>query len=403
MLVMTVFATQMKLSTEAPWDRCIGYAIHYWGAWLVLAPVVLLLAHFLPFRQGHWLTTALSHFSLSVLFVFLNQAIVVFLLAPALPHGFQALDRGARNGIPGPLRPPPPRKGDRSELDFPPPPRSEGFRENHRDFPNEDNARPQEGGPAFFFAHIIRGGLNRMPIWLPIYWILVAAKTLERSNRRLQQREREALQLKARLVQSQLNSLKLQLRPHFLFNALNAISTLVHCDPDKADEMIGNLAFLLRRVIEQEKDDVVPLGEELELLRAYVAIEQVRFGDRFQFKDTVPPYCRKVPLPHMVLQPIVENAFRHGLEPLDREGHVTIAAKKIGDRLQLRIEDDGVGLSEESPKSQGIGLSNARARLEAVFGKEHFQLTMNNRPDGGTIVAIEIPFGTEIPRSATPS
>lgn len=147
-----------------------------------------------------------------------------------------------------------------------------------------------------------------MPIWLPIYWILVAAKTLEHSNRRLQQREREALALKSRLVQAQLDSLKLQLRPHFLFNALNAISTLVHRDPDKADDMIGNLGFLLRRVIDQEKDDVVPLNEELELLNAYVAIEQIRFGDRFQYQDKVGAEYRLAQLPIMVLQPIVLNA-----------------------------------------------------------------------------------------------
>ena len=148
-------------------------------------------------------------------------------------------------------------------------------------------------------------------------------------------------------MESQLQALQQQLHPHFLFNTLHAISTLVHRDPDKADLMIERLSDLLRITLRKVGVQEVELAEELEYLRAYLDIEQVHFGNRLRIEYRIDAAAMDVLVPTLILQPLVENAIRHGLEPMVRPGTLTIEAQADGDTLWLRVRDDGAGFAEE--------------------------------------------------------
>ena len=378
---MTIFACQMAISNEGRWAEAIGYALHYWGPWLLLSPAVLILSDYIPLIRDRWFSAGFSHAVLSILFAFLTQLIVLTVIGPLLPDTFKPQQENRPSGLHAPPDRPHP---------FPPPRQDGG---SSRDLP-ERNAftklpPPPESGNVLQRA--FAGATSRMPIWIPLYWIILTAHTLHRSSTRLRQTEREALNLQARLTQTQLDALKLQLQPHFLFNALNAISTLVYRDAAKADAMIGNLSLLLRRVLELEKTDLVTLREEMALVKAYLDIERVRFGDRFEYEESIEEECWSVQLPVMLLQPIFENAIRHGIEPLKESGRITISGNLSEGKLHLTVEDNGVGRKAPSKGGTGIGLTNAEARLEGVFGMEAFSLQIEDRKEGGTIVSISLP------------
>ena len=228
-----------------------------------------------------------------------------------------------------------------------------------------------------------------------VYMALVSLCHSVRFFRHSQQRERLALELESRLAKTNLEMLRMQLNPHFLFNTLNAISTLVHTNPHAADNMITDLSALLRDSLDSLGEPEVSLGRELEYLRRYTDIEQTRFGDRLQIEHSIGPEALNALVPTFLLQPIVENAIRHGLEPEVGTGCIQISASRKGEVLQLRVADNGKGLdaSRTTPASErnGIGLSNSRARLEELYGRKQ-SFTLSNRPEGGCLVTIEIPF-----------
>ncbi len=202
---------------------------------------------------------------------------------------------------------------------------------------------------------------------------------------------RRSLARDTSLAQARLAALKMQLQPHFLFNSLNAIAELVHKDPDAADEMLVGLSSLLRLSLETSGEQMLPLRREMEFVEHYLAIEHVRFGDRLRFELEVSPDTQAALVPAFLLQPLVENAVRHGLEPRAGAGRLTVRACRRGASLQLSVADNGVGLSEAAPWREGIGLTNTRARLNALFdGAASLELC---RGDGLT-VHVTMPFRT---------
>src|SRR5215813_4092192 len=202
--------------------------------------------------------------------------------------------------------------------------------------------------------------------------------------------------LKTQLAQAQLRALKMQLHPHFLFNTLHSISSLVLEDPPKANSMIARLGDFLRLTLENSDQHLVSLKEEAEFLRCYLEIEQVRFGDRLAVAVELEPQTLSVQVPHLILQPVVENAIQHAVAPRATPGHIHIAAKRVNSLLQLEIRDNGPGMSSNSHPSaiEGIGLSNVRARLSQIYGS-NFRFELMNGKDGGLIVLMQIPFERE--------
>jgi two-component system LytT family sensor kinase len=225
-----------------------------------------------------------------------------------------------------------------------------------------------------------------------------------------QERKQEALrlelrssELQSRLVQAQLGMLKMQLQPHFLFNTLNAIMVLVRQQKSKeAEQTLAHLSDLLRCVLEDVEAQEVPLRRELEYLQLYLSIEQVRFQDRLRVEISADPAILDAALPQMVLQPVVENAIRHGVGKSSSAGRIKISAVRSNDTLELRVQDDGPGFSSEASagnhstarpasQSQRIGLANTRARLKQLYGEEA-RLTTGNVQPHGAVVTITLPY-----------
>jgi two-component system LytT family sensor kinase len=198
-----------------------------------------------------------------------------------------------------------------------------------------------------------------------------------------------------RASQAQLQALKMQLHPHFLFNSLHSISSLVHTDPDAADRMIARLGDFLRMTLENSAVQEVSLRQELEFLNCYLDIERIRFRDRLTTRLDVDPQTLSCRVPNLILQPIVENAIRHGVAPRAAPGRVEIKAARRDGVLRLEVRDNGPGLpAPHAPRRAnegGVGLLNTRARLAQLYGEAH-RFELCDDPRGGTVVTLEIPF-----------
>jgi two-component system LytT family sensor kinase len=206
-------------------------------------------------------------------------------------------------------------------------------------------------------------------------------------------REVESAQLETRLVEAQLQALQRQLQPHFLFNTLHAISALVRRNPDAAEEMIERLADLLRLTLNKVGAQEVTLREELDYLDVYLAIEKIHFGSRLAVTCTIDPAARDALVPFLMLQPLVENAIKHGIGPRLAPGRVAIDASVAGSRLRLRVADSGVGIPAGSLHrlTHGVGLSNTRARLQHLY-RGDFTFSVDHEASGGVRVDIDLPL-----------
>lgn len=216
----------------------------------------------------------------------------------------------------------------------------------------------------------------------------------ERLSRRFSEAARESEELQARLDQARLQALRLQLQPHFLFNTLNTITALVHRDPPSAERMVTGLSELLRVSLGTAGEQEVRLDRELEVLRHYLDIQLVRFSDRLSVRFDIDPAARDAMVPSLLLQPLVENAIKHGITPRVAAGHLRISVRRQDEMLALEVVDDGVGSRNAPPLSEGVGLGNARARLASLYGPRH-RMEAGPRAEGGFNVRIEIPFHTE--------
>jgi signal transduction histidine kinase len=225
-----------------------------------------------------------------------------------------------------------------------------------------------------------------------LYGGLVAMDHAVEFYRELQQRAVSESRLEARLVEAQLEALQRQLHPHFLFNTLHAIATLVHTDPSAAEAMIVRLGDLMRAVFRSHVQQEVSVAREIQLLEQYLAIQRLRFDGGLEAEIRVAPEAAGMRVPVLVLQPLVENAIKHGLAR-GRGGRITVTASRIlGDRLALTVCDNGKGVGSNELRSlnEGIGLSNTRARLERLYPGEH-HVSFAAPPGGGFTVSLTLP------------
>ena len=252
-----------------------------------------------------------------------------------------------------------------------------------------------ERRPSFAMVYVSQLEFN-----LACFVAIVLCAHLADYYRQLREREVSSVRLQAQLTTAQLQILRLQLQPHFLFNTLNAISELVYQDPRRAERMIAYLGDLLRMSLERGGRQQVPLRDELDFLRAYLEIQRTRFRDRLEVDVDPAPETLDALVPSMVLQPLVENAIRHGLSPRAAAGRLSVTAspRDAGTTLELRIEDDGVGLrapaGAPTPESSGVGLRNTRERLQHLYPHAH-RFDVLDRPGGGVVVTLAIPLAFE--------
>jgi hypothetical protein len=225
-----------------------------------------------------------------------------------------------------------------------------------------------------------------------VYAIITGLTHAAESMRRTRAREHQLARLETQLADARLQVLQTQLHPHFLFNTLHGISSLVHEDPDGAEDMLTALSDLLRLTLGRGDRTEVPLHEEIGLLERYVEIHRARLGARLRVTFEVSPEAADLMVPSFILQPLVENAIRHAIASRRVGGHLEIHAEVDGSRLRVRVLDDGPGLDAGAtpPQREGLGLRNTRARLEQRYGEAH-RFTVADRAVGGVEACIEVP------------
>lgn len=374
-----LFASQMVFTGYFTWSLALRHAFRDWLPWIVWSPIVLWLADKYPFEAGVWrLSLPIHVLACGVVVIsctMLSRAIDPF---NGPPSERAVMFRHRPSGL---SRLP-------ADLPFLPGDILWGWPDDEEPAMGPPPFR-RMGGPRFeLFGPMGRANFN-----IPIYCFVASISHALRFFQRSREREVKAMELEASLARAKLQALRMQLQPHFLFNTLHAISTLVHKNPAAADEMIGNLSELLRLAIDDSEEQEISLLKELDFLDRYLEIQQVRFGDRLRVEKEIDLSLLAAQVPTMILQPLVENAIHHGIEPHSTQGMVKIGARRQGEILRLSVSDSGGGLRAAIPKAGrgGVGLANTQARLEALYGRR-FQFHMENGPNGGLIVWLEIPY-----------
>jgi signal transduction histidine kinase len=255
-------------------------------------------------------------------------------------------------------------------------------------------ADPRGPGP---FMHLWTYKFNSG--WLTcafLYASILAMSYVLESRERLARQQMEAARLNEKLSKAQLNALRRQIEPHFLFNTLNAIAGLVREKKnDAAVNMIVRLSDFLRRVVEDPDRQEVPLEEEVAFLRQYLDIQKVRFAERLLVFVDIPKEFLPARVPSLLLQPLVENAIKHGIAKREEEGEIRISASRSNGMLTLSVYNDGPGFEADCEKTNsGIGLSNMRSRLHSLYG-DAFRLSLQNQTPGGVQVSVSVPFREE--------
>ena len=317
----------------ATWPREFAEALADFYSWAALTPLVLYFAGRFPFKRNNWRRSLLVHLPVSLL-ASLVQVIIHTIVDQTLIHGHYSL-----------------------------------------------NVITKEFG--LLFARTFHFGLL-------VYWAIVTVKL---AFEYYKDRELRASQMETRLAQAQLQALKMQLHPHFLFNTLHAISALIHQDVKAADKMIARLSDLLRMSLAATDVQEVTLKQEIEFLDGYLEIEKIRFHDRLTVRMDIDPATLSASVPNLILQPLVENSIRHGIAKRRGAGVVEIRAVRQNGMLQLRVFDNGTGLRTDGQTTikEGVGLSNTRARLAQLYGAQH-RFEMRNVANGGVDVTLTIPF-----------
>jgi two-component system LytT family sensor kinase len=321
------------------WREAFAYAFTEWYSWAILTPLIIRLSEHYPFDRSGWRRQLFIHLPAAAAFPLLQLMIQAAVWRWIGPERYRAPSLGS-----------------------------------------------------LLFTMFSR----KFHFSVLTYGAILGAGHALRYYRNYRDGELQRSQLSEQLARAQLDVLKMQLHPHFLFNTLNTIAALVRRDPRRAEEMIARLGELLRMTLESDARNEVTLRQELDFLEKYLEIEQTRFHDRLTIDREVDPHTLEAQVPHLILQPIVENAIRHGIAKRAGAGRIRIAAERINGSLSLKVCDDGGGLrpgtAAETQKTS-VGLANTRARLRQLYGEDH-RFELDNAAGGGLEVSIIVPFRT---------
>lgn len=335
-LVAMVFALP-RIAAGADARQTALAALVQWWTWALLTPLIFMADDLMPFSRRQWLARLLAHLAagscLTLLYVLLFSA-------------FQRLVDT------GPARP-------------------------------------------FDLAAILLDAMNGLYTWsFLVYCMIVGSRHVYLHHRHFLQEELRFERLERSFTEARLQALRSQLDPHFLFNTLNTISAQLQADPKLARQMIEHLGDLLRLSLDPESRDEVALSDELDFLDLYLSIQKIRFGDKLRVTLHIAPDIRRAAVPSLFIQPLVENAIRHGVSRRAAGGAIDISARRLADTLEITVRDDGVGLpSDWSPqRPAGLGLRLTRERIAGFHAEGATQLTIQNHPDGGVKVTIHMPL-----------
>ena len=334
-VVVSVWMEGMHL----PFWRLFGTDFLGWLIWIPATPIVLALGRRFPVERGTWWRVLPIHLAACVVISLAHAAFATFVYQGLLPFG-------------------PPRQ------------------------------------PRSFFEMLSGRAMSQFHLDLLIYGATLGVSYAVSYYFRYREREFRTSQLEAQLAQAQLQTLKMQLHPHFLFNTLNGIAGLVRDSRNKAAvDMLAGLSDLLRYTLENAGKQEVALKEELESLELYLDIQQMRFSDRLKVEMHIEPEALDALVPNLILQPLVENAIRHGVSRRAGSGVVGVSARRNEGSLRISIYDDGLGLKRDDGAAtvEGVGLSNTRARLAQLYG-ERQRFSLSEREGGGVEANLVIPF-----------
>jgi two-component sensor histidine kinase len=320
-----------------PWSTALGTQLPLALAWAAATPVILWLGRRFPLTRARWPESVAVHLMACLTLAFLLNMGYAYLALPLLPPPT----------VPRPAA---------------------------------------ERGMQLFVGWVLSDAM--------VYWAILSVSLVLGHQRRLRARELAAAQLETQLAETELHALQMQLQPHFLFNALHTVGALVRTgDRDAALRVVTGLGDLLRRVLDRATAQEVPLRQELELATSYLEIEQVRFRDRLRVEIEAGPAALEAAVPHLLLQPLVENAIRHGIGPNPGAGLVRLEAARVGTQLRIVVRDAADVPPDPAPerRSSGIGLSNTAARLSRLYGNKG-ELTLTQVGAAGHEVRIDIPF-----------
>jgi two-component system, LytTR family, sensor kinase len=328
-----------------PLMSVLAWELAYWPVWAALSPLIFRFARRFPIEQTGWLRNVFINIVAGLVITVAHRAIYLFvawLLYLSTGNSFESL--------------------------------------------------------GYLFYHLF---LFNLPTGFMSYGVILLVSHAINYYKRLRDEELKATQLKAELTEAQLQAaraqlqaLKMQLHPHFLFNTLNSISALLDEDVEKADEMLARLGDFLRLTLENPGAQMIALRDELEFLRRYLEIEQVRFQDRLSVEMHIEPEVLEAQVPNMILKPIIENAIRHGISQRLGKGHIRICASRKDHNLQVEVQDNGPGIASGDLAKAGVGLGNTIERLKQVYGGSQ-SFDIKSAPTGGTIVTLSFPFALD--------
>jgi signal transduction histidine kinase len=332
------YADSLQTSSPVGFSEFLFWSLAIWSYWALLTPLIFRLGERMPLRREGLVAATAAHFALGLLFGLCHIALFALL--------------GVLFG------------------------------------------RGRPGAPATFLGEFGRGLRAFLYVELVLYWAILGAAVARDSYRKYREREARSRELEAQLGQARLEALRSQVRPHFLFNALNTVSMLVrNGESERAVQMVAGIGELLRSSLAESPEQEVPLAAELGFVRRYLSIEEFRFPDRLRVEVDVDEELLSAEVPNLILQPLVENAIRHGVAKHSSSGLVRIAARRRNGWLELSVEDDGPGLPEgfEPDAGSGIGLRNVRSRMEQLYGGRQ-EFVIENAAPKGAAARLRIPF-----------
>ncbi|MDQ3712576.1 MAG: histidine kinase [Acidobacteriota bacterium] len=324
-----IYFRNMHSVYQQPWGEAIGLLALWSYLWALLTPFIIRLARRFSISRKFFLKNLLLQISFGILFASIHRAATVIFLLAFAPTSIKV--------------------------------------------PLDAVAR------AFYFLHFVSDGFFDYVLILVIIQAIIYFKEVQEREFRLQQAE--------------LQTLKTQLHPHFLFNTLNAVSSLVSSSPKAAQKTIAQLSDLLRLSLKDDRTHEISLKDELYFLRKYVQIQQTLLQERLEVKWNISPETLDALVPSLILQPLVENSIRHGIAPKENGGSININAVRQNGMLAFVLSDNGLGLSSDrnSDSGHGIGLTNTRTRLQYLYGDAH-EFALSESPNGGVTVNMKIPF-----------
>ena len=346
--------------------------------WIFISPLIIVFSLWFPIIHDRWWLSTALHFSLCIITLFGADRLRNIILdqwpdsderKPIISTQYQH-STGNQNPIkaatPGNPSPPP-----------------------HYSPVAKKNTPKTAANANVEIIHIVS---RTAPLGIPLYLSIVLLCSLFRYRQEVLQRDQKALRLEAQLTQTQLDLLRSQLQPHFLFNSLNSISSLIHSAPDKADSMIIQLSKLLRCTLDQRDAKFIPLQQEIDTLLTYLDIQSTRFGDRVIVQTSIASNTVNFPVPPMILLPLVENAVRYGVEKTSDPTTIRICSELTPTQLILSITDDGPGINTANETGTGVGLSNTTSRLQTLYLKDSTKVTLTENEKNQTVASIQLPI-----------